>query len=75
MKDFGQWFNDQRPAEKTRANHEDDLQEDGTAWQMADGTWQVRCCCCDEDFELPVDTMEVVCGQEFYCGGSERCCP
>lgn len=79
--DFNRWLNSQsdaakeREADAARAKHEAELEEDGTAWQRNDGSWRFKCCACGQDFELPVDTMEIEVGQEMHGNCSDRCIP
>jgi hypothetical protein len=74
VKDFGSWFNEQKPVDDRKA-HIEMLEEAGILYVMADGRYMARCCCCDEWKELPVGPEEIDLGYEHYCGGSPRCCP
>lgn len=72
MKDFGQWFNEFKPVAP-----ETELPDGVTEMKPDSGypRYIVTCCCCDNDFELPIDLSEVCGDEDWYCGGSPRCCP
>lgn len=74
MTDFDNWLKRSGKVSKARA-HIDALEDAGIINEMKDGTFNARCCCCDEWTELPVGPDEIDLDYEHYCGGSPRCCP
>lgn len=78
MKDFGQWFKEQKPvdtAKLERDAHIARLEDADVIFHMKDGTFMSQCCCCGENTELPVGPEEIDVDYKHYCGGSDRCCP
>lgn len=72
MKSFGQWFGDQGRPVQTAPQPDDDDLPDGL--RVMGGVIQAKCCCCDEYKEFFGEVSEFEEGN-FYCGGSDRCCP
>jgi len=77
MISFDRWL--VRPVDALNENDvlADELENTLNLRMMNDGSFQAKCCCCDNWGELFVGIDEAHPFETFehYCGGSDRCCP
>lgn len=71
MKDFGRWFQEQKPTAPAVELTEPDL-PDGV--YLLNGKFTATCRSCERDYEIGCDPSEFS-DDMSYCGGSPRCIP